>query len=157
MKYLLDTSAIVHYLKFSTVHNRIENKLAPFDKENAALVLIVTLGELKSLALRNEWSDKKLSQLNDVISMCTVIPISSEIIDLYAEIDAFNQGQHKTRELNVDPRIMGKNDLWIAASASAVNAKLITIDKDFSHLSDHFLDLVLLSVRGKYLDPSQNT
>ena len=158
MKYLLDTSAIVHYLKFKSVYTRMEKDLSPFSDENTPLVSIVTLGELNSLALRNDWSDTQLVQLNDILSKCEAIPISSEIIKVYGEIDAFSQGfDEETEGVTGEPQHMGKNDLWIAATASSVGVKLITIDKDFSHLADNFLDLVLLSVRGKYLDPSQNT
>lgn len=156
MKYLLDTSAIVHYLKFKNVYARIEEDLSPFSKNNTAIISIVTLGELKSLGLRNDWSDTKKAQLNEVLLLCNVIPISNEITELYAEIDSFSQGFHKTQGLIGDPSQMGKNDLWIAATASSENAKLITIDTDFSHLSDSFLDLILLSVRGKYLDPTHD-
>ena len=38
-------------------------------------------------------------------------------------------------------RSMGKNDLWIAATASVLNVPLLTTDKDFLHLDGHFLDL----------------
>lgn len=34
---------------------------------------------------------------------------------------------------------MGKNDLWIAATASAIDATLITSDKDFDHLDGNYL------------------
>jgi predicted nucleic acid-binding protein len=37
---------------------------------------------------------------------------------------------------------MGKNDLWIAATAAAADLRLITTDKDFNHLKDVFVDLV---------------
>lgn len=151
MKYLLDTSAIVHYLKFKSVYKRMEKDLSPFGEENIAMVSIVTLGELKSLGLRNDWDGKMQSQLAEILTICSVIPISNDIIELYAEIDAYSKGQHDTLELEDDIILMGKNDLWIAATASVTNAKLITIDKDFSHLADHYLDLVLLSVRGKHL------
>ncbi len=153
MNYLLDTSAIVHYLKFGTVYNRIIQDFAPFRNGNRAFISVVTLGELKSLSLRNNWDGNKKNQLDVVLSMCISVPISSEIIDLYSEIDAFSQGENKTLKLDVPVRSMGKNDIWIAATASAKSAKLITIDKDFSHLADEFLDLVLLSVKGKYLYP----
>lgn len=36
---------------------------------------------------------------------------------------------------------MGKNDLWIAATAYAINAKLVTTDKDFDHLNNSFLEI----------------
>ena len=153
MDYLLDTSAIVHYLKFGTVYNRISEDFCPFNNKNTALISIVTLGELKSLLLRNNWDRGKIKQLNNVLSMCISVPISSEIINLYSEIDAFSQGKNKTFKLDVPVRSMGKNDIWIAATASVLSAKLITIDKDFSHLAADYLDLVLLSVKGKYLNP----
>lgn len=37
---------------------------------------------------------------------------------------------------------MGKNDLWIAATASVTNTTLITTDKDFVHLDNVYLKLV---------------
>ena len=39
------------------------------------------------------------------------------------------------------PRNMGKNDLWIAATARALNIPLLTTDADFSHLDGTFLEL----------------
>ncbi len=37
---------------------------------------------------------------------------------------------------------MGKNDLWIAATANATGATLLTTDSDFDHLSPNFIDLI---------------
>lgn len=157
MNYLFDTSAIVHYLKFGSVYNRIKEDISPFSNGNKTFISVVTLGELKSLSVRNNWDANKKKQLDVVLSLCISVPISNEIIDLYAEIDAFSQGMNKTFKLDVPVRSMGKNDIWIAATASAISAKLITIDKDFSHLASLFVELVLLSVKGKYLDPDHNT
>jgi len=36
---------------------------------------------------------------------------------------------------------MGKNDLWIAATASVLSAALLTTDNDFSHLQGYFLQM----------------
>jgi len=41
---------------------------------------------------------------------------------------------------------MGKNDLWIAATASATSAKLLTSDQDFLHLDEVYLDLALIKI-----------
>lgn len=41
---------------------------------------------------------------------------------------------------------MGKNDLWIAATASVLEATLITTDKDFGHLDTKYLKLVLVDL-----------
>ena len=41
---------------------------------------------------------------------------------------------------------MGKNDLWIAATASVLDLTLLTTDKDFDHLKDVFLDLAFVDL-----------
>jgi predicted nucleic acid-binding protein len=38
-------------------------------------------------------------------------------------------------------RNMGKNDLWIAATAYALNAVLLTTDADFDHLHQIFFEV----------------
>jgi len=37
---------------------------------------------------------------------------------------------------------VGKNDLWIAATAQVTNSKLVTTDKDFDHLDGVFIDII---------------
>lgn len=63
------------------------------------------------------------------------------IIRRYAEIDAYSQGKLKGKPLGTTSRNMGKNDLWIAATASALDLSLLTTDRDFGHLSPSFLNL----------------
>jgi predicted nuclease of predicted toxin-antitoxin system len=48
-----------------------------------------------------------------------------EILYAYAEID------HWSRTKGIR---MGKNDLWIAATAKAASMTILTTDKDFDHL-----------------------
>lgn len=38
-------------------------------------------------------------------------------------------------------RILGKNDIWIAATAALIGLKLITTDADFNHLNNVFIDV----------------
>ena len=35
---------------------------------------------------------------------------------------------------------MGKNDIWIAATAAVTGARLLTTDKDFDHFSGVYLE-----------------
>lgn len=60
---------------------------------------------------------------------------------MYGEIDAFSQGKLKGQPLpaGLSSRNMGKNDLWIAVSAAATVATLLTTDKDFKHLKGVFM------------------
>jgi tRNA(fMet)-specific endonuclease VapC len=71
------------------------------------------------------------------------IKISDILIPSYIGIDAYSQRNHpdyKNYPFET-PRNMGKNDLWIAATASILNLKLITTDQDFNHLDATFLSL----------------
>ena len=40
---------------------------------------------------------------------------------------------------------MGKNDLWIAATAFALDVPLMTTDGDFDHLNDTFLKVLKIA------------
>jgi len=77
-----------------------------------------------------------------LLDSLTIFPISySGIYEAYADIDAYSQN-HPTLSLpqGMTARNMGKNDLWIAATAHILRATLVTTDKDFDHLQ-HFFDL----------------
>ena len=71
---------------------------------------------------------------------------SKDIIYRYAEIDAYSQNKLTGQPLGISARNMGKNDLWIAATASILGATLITTDQDFDHLNGVYLDLVKISL-----------
>lgn len=68
----------------------------------------------------------------------------NDLIDAYAEIDAFSQGKLKNRPLKISSRNMGKNDIWIAATTYLTNSKLITTDKDFEHLDGEFFEVIII-------------
>ncbi len=44
---------------------------------------------------------------------------------------------------------MGKNDLWIAATAYVTGASLMTTDGDFDHLNGVYLDLIKIELIKK--------
>ena len=86
-----------------------------------------------------------MRQLEAFLDLFLTIDIGAEdIIDRYAVIDAYSQGKFGNIPVGFTAKNMGKNDIWIAATASAVEIKLITMDKDFVHLDNVYLDLVLI-------------
>jgi predicted nucleic acid-binding protein len=98
-------------------------------------ISVVSVGELWSLAFRNNWGSRLLKELNQLLEQFIVLDINVEnVIQSYAQIDAFSQGKLKEYPLELTARNMGKNDLWIAATASAYKLKLLTTDTDFDHL-----------------------
>jgi predicted nucleic acid-binding protein len=59
-----------------------------------------------------------------------------DILDAYGEID------HASR---TSGRSMGKNDVWIAATAKVTKATLLTTDVDFDHLHGTHLDRIWIN------------
>ena len=64
----------------------------------------------------------------ELVRECVVVDINSEeVLRWYAELD------HHTESRG---RRMGKNDLWIAATAAATNGWVVTEDRDFENVKD---------------------
>jgi predicted nucleic acid-binding protein len=81
-----------------------------FDRRNDYLMIsVVTLGELKSLAKRRKWGKTKLLSIEIASNYFLVLDINTEdILERYAEIDAFSQGKLEGRPLGISSRNMGK-------------------------------------------------
>jgi len=142
MNYFLDTNILLTYLRDNEKRQIIEEEYDPFGPSNNPLISVVSIGEIKSIAKRNYWGIKKLSILESILNSLIVIDINSEdVIEAYAEIDAFSQGKLKDNPLSMTSRNMGKNDLWIAASCRVTKSSLITTDKDFNHLDKTYFTL----------------
>jgi len=99
------------------------------------LSLVVSLGEVRVLATRNDWGDAKLGALSKALDNLVVVDINHQsVLDAYVELDLVSQSHPD------GARNMGKNDLWIAACAKAAGATLLTTDNDFSHLIPQHVD-----------------
>lgn len=148
MNYLLDTNILLLYLRKSNLISQIDSLYSPLGSSNTSIVSVVSLGELRSLAIQNHWGERKLHDLEKLLEGFLVADINAEsIIERYAEIDSFSQGKLTVNSTDVESaRNMGKNDLWIAATASILEAKLLTTDKDFAHLDEVYLDLGLIQL-----------
>ena len=151
MKYLLDTSAIMHFIKGDAVFKYLTQTLDILNTENQLSISIVTHAELRSIMNREPLDRKKQIHYDMIFPLCKVIPIDENIVSTYVEIDTFSYGLHTTKVLEEPVEKMGKNDLWIAATAHALDMQLITIDSDFNHLDGEFIKLILLSIKGKLL------
>jgi tRNA(fMet)-specific endonuclease VapC len=146
-KFVLDTGVILGYIRAAGYADYIEKKYAPFTPPNIPLISVVSKGEIYSLAKQFGWAGGKLKALEELLRKLPTVDVShDQIIQRYAEIDAFSLGRDKTRPLpsGQTARVMGKNDLWIAATASVVDAALLAIDRDFDHLSSVFLDVIYI-------------
>jgi len=147
MRLLLDTNILVHFSKDPTF--RLFAKIiGPEIKK--VFISAVSVGELKSIAIQNNWGAKRMLTIDMIFERVIVVEVNESLVDTYAQIDSFSQCKnphHRSPSFST-PRNMGKNDLWLASTAALLGLKLITTDADFNHLHDVFIEV-------EYLKPEQ--
>jgi len=140
MNILLDTNILV-FISRSKNFDDLLNFINPLD--SSIYISIVTEAEIRSLAIRKRWSDKRNSLLENFLENINIVDIGRQFINSYANIDAYSQ----RNSLNFQdypfatPRNMGKNDLWIASVSALMNLTLVTTDSDFDHLDGVFFEV----------------
>ena len=143
MLYLLDTNILIYIIRgkrqFFFETYGLDNP------SNQVVCSVVTIGELRSFAVRNKWGIAKCQMMENLLLEFSAIDINTNsILNKYAEIEAFSKGKLENRPLSISSRTMGKNDIWIAATTSVLNATLLTTDNDFNHLHNEFIELQLI-------------
>lgn len=133
---LFDTNILVHVIRRDRIGRRLLEDHELLTRGDTPLISYVTLGELYVLANSFGWGEQKREFVETIRMNLVVVPIEdNSILENYVELDTL--GQSTGRQL-------GKNDLWIAATALAADAHLLTTDKDFAPLSDRHVDVVLV-------------
>lgn len=151
MNFLLDTNILVHYIRKPELLSDFENKHQLFDNQNVALISIVTDEEMKSLAIQFGCGEKKKHQLDRLLGYFLKVPVQTEKqIKVYAEIDAYSKHKDPIRNYpaGYSSKTVGKNDLWIAATAKVTNSTLVTTDNDFDHLDGVFIDIIKPNIQA---------
>lgn len=105
---------------------------------------VVCVGEILAIAERNGWGSKQRTRLESMLRDFPDLPIKDpDILRAYALIDAWSCGKPVSAPGSAPPpkpaAKMGKNDLWIAATAHASGAILLSTDDDFEHLDGVWL------------------
>ncbi|HST61520.1 MAG TPA: type II toxin-antitoxin system VapC family toxin [Longimicrobium sp.] len=136
---LLDTNILIHLARGGTAAQRLESAYALTERRLTPFISVVTVGELLSFATRNGWGDARLAALEQLVSHLVVVDISREpVLRAYAAFDAQLTG--------AGMRMGQQNDLWIAATAAATGAIVLTTDKDFDVLHPG-------SIQREWVDP----
>jgi tRNA(fMet)-specific endonuclease VapC len=134
---MFDTNILVHVLRGSAVGRQAYEDAEQLASTERPLISVVTVGEIHSLAKRLTWGPKKIDSLDELLRNVVVVDINNgPVLSRYAELDVWSMSQGKR---------MGKNDLWIAATASVTGATLMTTDQDFVHLHPVHLSLAAYS------------
>lgn len=132
--YLLDTSILVHYIRDSEVWRRVVAAHQPLTVTPTPLYCVVSEGELRSLARQWNWGARKRDQIEFCLSFFQPQTIAHPgVMQTYAAIDS---------DCVKSGHDLGDNDVWIAATAAALGATLLTCDRDFDRLAPQFLSRV---------------
>ena len=146
MRYVLDTNVLLYYAREGRTRDFIDITYGPFREENEPVISIATVAEIRSLSIRLNWGRRRSAAMESLIEDCFIVYISSEeLVNAYVEIESFSTGHHPIYPLHGSDVLLGKNDLWIAATAVVTQATLLTSDGDFDHLHENFFPVVKYS------------
>jgi tRNA(fMet)-specific endonuclease VapC len=148
-RFLLDTNML---LGFTREAAWAQWAYETWDLGNEAAIVftsVICRGELLALAEKNGWGESKRRNLVDVLNRFPTVDLNKDsILNRYAELDTWTHGRAVSDSSKPQPPkpavCMKQNDLWIAATAVATGATLVTTDKDFDHLDGVWLNRVLV-------------
>ncbi len=60
MIYLFDSNIVLHYVRQSDLMKNIEQNFDPFGVGNESWLCVVSKGELRSIAIQNQWGKTRI-------------------------------------------------------------------------------------------------
>ena len=124
---LLDTNIVIHLIRDNEVGQRVDSLFQIRHRRDRPLISVVTIGECLSIARQFKWGAARIENLEALLRELVVVSIDSRAV-----LERYGEFHHLTRSSG---RALGHNDLWIAATAAATGAHLVTTDADFDALS----------------------
>jgi len=140
--YLLDTNILVHLIRGHRMAQYVQARYGLNTMLAEGLVSVISFGEVRSFALQRSWGTDMIARMQALLDRFEPLDIHHPIlIEAYADIDAAShQLGHK----------MGKNDVWLAATARVLQLPLLTTDSDFDHLNGAWLTV-------EWVDPTHGS
>lgn len=130
MEYLLDTNTFVHIARNDGVAQHLSTELG-LAKDTPVIASSITLGEIEFFARYRNWKEKTIAAMKKQCSSAFLInPDSTGVAVAYADIKVATRS-YSNRD----------NDVWIAASARAAGACLVSSDKWFCKIGGSLVDL----------------
>ena len=143
---LLDTNMLLGFVRSAPWAIRIREEHSLADPDRMVFTSVVCGGEVFALAEKFGWGSNKRTQLQRVLSKVPTLYLDEEVVSTYALIDAWTHGTSVDSPNSVPPPQpavpMSQNDVWIAATAYANGAALVSTDGDFDHLNEIWLQLI---------------
>lgn len=149
MKYLvIDTCIVLHILRGKQEGLKCIEAINQYDSNVAIIVSVVTKAELEALKIKRGWGEPRCKALRTFLEKVIYVDISNtddQIINSYSRIEAYSQRilpDNNGVMLNGSAKQMGKNDVWTAATALALDVPLMTADNDFDHLDNTLMSVI---------------
>jgi tRNA(fMet)-specific endonuclease VapC len=134
---LLDTNVVIQVCRGKDTGERIDKAYGLRSRPDRPLICVVTVGECFAFAKRGQWGEAKQAILREMLAEFVVVDINShDIFERYAEIHTVSVQSGWN---------LSDNDTWIAATASVLDAVLLTTDKDFDRVDGRILKHVYIS------------
>ena len=140
---LLDTNILLEIVRDKDLGKRISSQFNLADATHRPLISIVTVGEIWTLADEFSFGQPKRDFLERVLDTVVILDINHDSV-----IEAYVAVNKSCRNAAGGRRTLSKNDIWIAATAIAAGAMIVTTDKDFVFLNPdpcriHYVDPIL--------------
>lgn len=138
---VLDTCIVLNMLRKNEYGKRCILAIVQFGDNPSFIISTVTKGELESIKVQQKWGEPRCKALTNFLENVTYVDIRNQdiaLIDAYVKIDAYSNRKGTDEKGSLLPdsaKPMGKNDLWIAATAYSLDIPLMTTDGDFDHLN----------------------
>ncbi len=121
-KFVLDTNIVLAYMRQSPLYLEAERRFNLTSDDAQLIISVVTIGEIRVLARRNGWGEKKIELLNSFIEQVLfVVDVSvgaPELLDAYVGDRLFFQWSHHGEKRPLDSshsesnRIHAGHDRW---------------------------------------------
>jgi predicted nucleic acid-binding protein len=145
-KLLLDTNILVVLARGNEDAQRVRRYIDGLANPQL-FISVVNVAEAESLVTQWGWGSKKIEALRAIVRRLVTIDIESNhlpLLEAYVHIDTYSKRKKACPKGNMLPQgavKMGKNDLWLAATAYVLEATLLTMDADFDHLNGAFIQV----------------
>jgi len=128
---VLDTSVVVDIARNNRSGQAILEAYSLKLRADRPLISVITTGEMLGIAKSQAWTIDQTKILKELLSEFVILDLTAEVVEAYSDLVALCRKQNHT---------MGQqNDMWIAATAKATGAILLTGDSGFSWLNPHFI------------------
>ncbi len=136
---VIDTNALIHWVRQDATGHYLLQHFGLEQRIERPLLSTVVEGEIRGLARCWNWGTAKQKRLDEIVSELVRVDAGQpDVVRGYADLYYDDQqGGHNT----------GENDLWIAATAKATGAVLLTADRDFSWMCPNLIRLELVPMR----------